>query len=149
MKTRALRRYIAEKLKWKRRLNHGLEAHRRQWFFSAIDGFNHVHNRCRADIPPNPVYVKTPRSCSCSVCGNPRREGYDTTQEMKADESLRFDLAEIEAIPEWEDFEQDGYWMDRYIWNYNDEENCWIIAEYLQRGREPFKVPFLDVAKFR
>ncbi len=164
MKTRALRRAITEKLKWKRRLNHGFDRSRHEWFHSWKHGFNHSHILPRIAIPPNPTYAKTPCVCSCSMCRNPRRDGYDTQQERKADESFRFELERLnDPTTEWEDFEREGYWIDEHIWSYHDLGRVMESLDYfdsegnyhdgyyelLQRGRQPFRIPFMELIKFR
>jgi hypothetical protein len=43
------------------------------------------------------VWRKTRVPCSCSMCGNPRRMGEKTVQELKADEAMVAQLEEIGA----------------------------------------------------
>lgn len=147
MRNRAYRRHINEKLKWKRRLYHGGE-----WIRLFQSGVHGLQAKKRGDIPPNPYYVKTPKPCSCALCDYAHKHRELSTSHKKQEEAYLWEINQLNSPSnEWDYLDREDYWIEESIWDLDDfrMSDLDILDHYLEQGRQPFRIPFLELVKFR
>jgi len=89
--TRAMRRHHYVRLKNTRRQHwgYGKQGWRCSQYITDVDMPKDVAG----------MVTRTPTPCSCDMCGNPRRKGWDnplTIQERKAEEAYRYQIEELD-----------------------------------------------------
>ena len=97
MTTRAERRHHRERLKKKRQYHWGY-GHKDEWMGRTPPEAGDI-NYMSAKI--SGMVSRTPTTCSCGMCGNPRNKGWDnpnTMQERKANEDYEDQIMSTETM---------------------------------------------------